>query len=80
MRDTVKSTLYKKAVLTEELQKMRCIRQAQESTIEEDRKLLAKHSVEAVRQVFDFISQKTKHVEFKSEELTDLSSACGFQT
>ena len=74
MRDTVKSALYKKAVLTEELRKMRCIRQAQESTIEEDRKLFAKHSIEAVPEVFDIISQKTKHVEFKSKELTDLSS------
>ena len=74
LRETVKSALYKKAVLTEELQKMRCICRTQESTIEESRKLFAKHSVEAVPEVFDLISLQTKHAEFKSNELTDLSS------
>jgi len=69
MRDSIKTSLYKKAVLAAKLENIQEVCKKQEIVIEKDKELFKKHSIEDCKDLIDFTTQKQKTLVNKSSEL-----------
>eukprot|EP00092_Neocalanus_flemingeri_P003149 GFUD01003367.1.p1 GENE.GFUD01003367.1~~GFUD01003367.1.p1 ORF type:complete len:263 (-),score=87.78 GFUD01003367.1:84-821(-) len=69
MRESIKTALYKKAVLATELDNIKEVCRKQEIVIEKDKELFKKHSVEDCKDLIDFTIQNQKSLGNKSKEL-----------
>jgi len=69
MRDKIKSALYKRAVLTSELEKIQDVCTSQEKVIEKDRERLKKCSIEDCKDLMDFTIEKKKVLAGRGKEL-----------
>jgi len=77
MRDNIKSALYKKAVLSAELENIQEVCKKQEVVIEKDKELFHKHSVEDSKDLMDFTMQNKKGLVSKSKELEAVMGTLG---
>merc|ERR1712129_212698 len=69
MRDGIKSALYKKAVLSAELENIQEVCKSQEVVIEKDKELFKKHGIDDCKDLMDFTIQNKRSLANKSKEL-----------
>jgi len=69
MRDSIKTALYKKAVLTAELNNIQDVCKKQEIVIEKDKELFKKHNIEDCKDLIDFTIHNQKVLSSKASEL-----------
>ena len=69
MRDKIKSALYKRAVLTTELEKIQDVCTSQEEVIDKDKERLKKCSIEDCKDLMDFTVEKKKVLSGRGKEL-----------